>query len=144
MSWRLSASLSVVWAALAVLGCRQAPPTTPTAVPVITAIAITGLPTAFTVGASAQLAARVTFSDGASKDATNRVAWNSSDPSVATISSSGLLRIIGPGDSDITAAYEHAKATTRITATPRTYELAGFVHESAPTEDSASRRRGLK
>ena len=108
--------------------------------PSVTELTISGLPPALKVGQTAQLTASVTLSDGAKKDATSGVTWQSTEPTVATVSSTGLLTTTGAGEALLTATLQGVKGTAKLLvsklAPPLTpYEISGVVHESAPTEN---------
>jgi hypothetical protein len=72
----------------------------------------------------------VVLPDGTTKR-TDGAVWESSDASVMTISTGGILSVVGHGSADITAAaYQHA-ATAHLRVP---YVMTGIVHESVPTE----------
>ncbi len=75
------------------------------------------LPIAATVGDEVQLLASGKTGVGQEYSLTTRVTWNSSDPSVATVSASGLLRAVAPGTTQITATYG------RLTSPPLTVSV---------------------
>jgi hypothetical protein len=82
------------------------------------------------VGDSVQLIPSVTLAAGVTKLSGDAV-WTSSDEKVATVSSSGLLTVVGNGGADVVAtAYEHrASVHVRVPFT-----ITGVVHEGIPTE----------
>ncbi len=109
------------------------PPVSPPA-----SISISGVPPSPRVGESAQLTARITRQDGTTLDGTTQVAWLSSDVTVASISTAGLLTIATPGETDITATLQWIRAAAHVTVArpgPVLYDLDGIVHETAPTAD---------
>jgi hypothetical protein len=114
---------------------------TPTS-PVVAAVAITGVPSAMTVGQTAQLTASVTLTDGTRLDATGTASWQSSTPSVATVSTAGLLTVVGFGEADVVATVQTVRGTAHLSVTrpaaptPR-FDIAGVVHESVPTDSVA-------
>src|SRR5262245_21246199 len=130
MATRSRARALVNWIAVLVVAtsCTTSTPSVPAApaaVPVpIAALAIDGASTAVTIGKSRQLTAVVTLPDGAKKAA--EVAWKSSDETVATISSTGLLSAKNSGAVEVTASgYEHsASAPMRVR-----FRVVGAVHE---------------
>lgn len=75
-------------------------PTAPTA----DSIAVTG--TVPSVGQTSQLRAKVTLSNGTSQDVTAQATWSSSNTTVATVTTGGLLKVLQPGAADITATYQ--------------------------------------
>lgn len=56
-------------------------------------------------GQTQQLAARANFSDSTNSDVTNSATWNSSDTTIATVSSTGLVTAVSTGSVTITATY---------------------------------------
>lgn len=92
----------------AALACGE-PPTTPPAGPgpdpdpVVASVAVTSEAGALlAVGGSALLTARAADASGTTVPAT--LAWASSDPAVATISTTGRITAAAPGSVDITAS----------------------------------------
>jgi hypothetical protein len=81
------------------------------------AIQIGGGPdnTALTVGDTRQLQAMAQLDDGSSEDITSLVEWSSADPSVATVSSSGLVTATGPGTGRIRASYNGVTGESTFT-----------------------------
>ncbi|HJU75911.1 MAG TPA: Ig-like domain-containing protein [Gemmatimonadaceae bacterium] len=67
--------------------------------PVVNSVTVTSPNTAIIVGTTAQLAANVSVSGGAS----TAVTWSSSAPGVATVNASGLVTAVAPGNVTITA-----------------------------------------
>jgi RHS repeat-associated protein len=77
-------------------------------------------PTRF-VGEQAQLTATGTYTDGTTADLTTQVIWTSSNESVATITSSGLVTALTVGTSLITASFTNPSGPPPMTAsTPLT------------------------
>ena len=66
-------------------------------------------------GKTLQMSARGTYDDGSVKNLTTGVSWDSSDKSVATISTSGLVTAVAPGTSTITAFAETISGTATVT-----------------------------
>jgi trimeric autotransporter adhesin len=54
------------------------------------------------VGNTLRFSAFATYSDGSMLDITQKVTWNSSNTSIATVSSAGLVTCLATGDSKIT------------------------------------------
>jgi len=73
------------------------------------------------VGGSQQFKATGTFTDNSSQDLTSVVTWNSSDPSIASISnaagSQGLATALSGGTTSITATFGNINASTTMTVT---------------------------
>jgi hypothetical protein len=130
----------LVLVAVTLTACSAPTPTVPTAsiapLPTVVKITIAGLPTSVTYQESVQLTAMVTLADGAQKQ-TLDVAWQSSDPTVATVSRTGLLTLVGFGDADVTATFENLRASAHVAVSRPIvrYDISGVVHESAPTEN---------
>src|SRR5437879_4640503 len=105
------------FALLGLLACDDRTPSVPTPTPTlppVTAVAISGLPTSLTVGQAVQLQASVTLPDGSRLDATSEVAWQSSDASVARVSTAGLLTVAGAGEAEITVTLQNVRGTTHV------------------------------
>jgi Big-like domain-containing protein len=139
-------STGFVWPILAIslVACdyvTPSPPNVPTpTLPTVTTVTITGLPTTFTVGETAQLTASATLPDGTRLNATGQVTWQSSAISVVTVSATGLLTVVASGEADVTATLQTVRGVVHVVvAKPSplvpTYDITGVVHESAPTED---------
>jgi hypothetical protein len=89
------------------------------------------MPTTLAVGQSVQLIAMVVLPDGTRKQTTNAV-WASMDTSVATISSTGLLTVVGFGGTDVRATAYQQAATAHLRVP---FAIAGFVYERIPTAE---------
>ena len=78
----------------------------------------TALPNPFAMpsGQTVQLAASAIASGGA-QDLTTIATWTTSDPTVATVSPSGLVTAIGPGVASITVTYQGHVASIRVFVT---------------------------
>jgi uncharacterized protein YjdB len=66
-----------------------------------------------------QFAATGTFADGTTQDITSQVTWISSNTSVATVSSSGLVTAVAVGTSTITASAGSISGSTPLTVTAK-------------------------
>ena len=82
----------------------------------VVSLAVSGAATV-TAGTSHQLAATATMSDGTTKDVTGSVVWASSNPTIATITSSGLVAAIAAGTAQITATLGSVVGTFSLTVT---------------------------
>jgi hypothetical protein len=95
------------------------------------------------MGQSIQLTATATVADGTRLDVTSQVAWQSSEVTVAVVSSVGLLTVTGSGETDVTATLQNIRGTAHVVVTkaaplpPVRYDVSGVVHESPPTEGVA-------
>ena len=79
----------------------------------VTSVTIDGS-TSLSEGATSQLGAIARRSDGTTQTVTSSATWSSSDPTIATVSATGLLTALRPGTSDISVSY--ASQTARRTA----------------------------
>ncbi|MGP8080149.1 MAG: Ig-like domain-containing protein, partial [Dehalococcoidales bacterium] len=80
--------------------------TVPSSGPTISSIAVTRkIVSNLTVGYTQQFTATAISTDGSTADITSQATWASSDQSVATVSSTGVVTGIAPGQADITAFY---------------------------------------
>ncbi len=106
-------ALLFIGLALPIAGCTN---------PLVDSITVTPTSQSIAVGQSAQFTATGTFGHGAShptttSDITNSVAWTSSVPAVATISSSGVATGVSAGATTITASIQGYTGTTTASAT---------------------------
>jgi len=75
-----------------------------------------------------QLTATARLSDGTTPDVTSLAAWDSSNDSLATVSSSGLVRVGADGEVDIRAAYQGATDVWHLSrGSASRYPLVGLV-----------------
>jgi len=86
----------------------------------LSSIAVTPAKPSMPVGLAEQFTASGTYSDGTSHDITTQVTWQSSNPSVASINSSGLGTPITPGTATITATSGSISGNTTFTVTSAT------------------------
>ncbi len=91
---------------------------TVTGAPVLVSIAVTPANPSIVVGSQQQFAATGTYSDGSHQDLTNSATWSSSNPSVATINTSGLATGVSAGTTTIQAASGGIYGSTGLTVTP--------------------------
>jgi trimeric autotransporter adhesin len=64
-----------------------------------------------TVGSTQQFTAQALSTDGSITDVTSQATWSSSDQSVITVSSTGIVTGIGPGQASVTAYYSGVTST---------------------------------
>jgi uncharacterized protein YjdB len=69
-------------------------------------------------GATQQLAATGTYSDGTTADITGGVTWSTSSPAVATVSPAGVVTGVAQGSATVSAAQGAASGSTTVTVTP--------------------------
>src|ERR1700676_1488810 len=70
------------------------------------------------LGSSRQLQAMATLSDGTTQDMTGTVAWSSTDPNIATVSSGGLASAAQVGSTTILAQSNGLTGSAQITVVP--------------------------
>ena len=85
--------------------------------PALTAITITPADPHIPFGATQTLTATGTYEDGSTKDITNFVAWTSSNTSVATIDTNGVVNTFAKGTATITASRNGLNSQTSVTVT---------------------------
>jgi len=72
-------------------------------------------------GGTSQLRTSAVMSDGTIKNVTNEANYESSDPSIATVSDTGLVTGVGEGATTITAEYNNKRDTVKIEISPKLY-----------------------
>jgi hypothetical protein len=131
MSIRRFAAIAAGSCALLTFACgggsKPSTPTTPTtptpAAVTVTALDVTGPGCAAgvcsgTVGGTIQLNASARMSDGTTQGVTAQAQWNSSNPSIAAVSSSGVVTFKSSGDSDVVAVYQGKSSGQTIRLQP--------------------------
>jgi len=94
--------------------------------PSSSALTISGQVTATAIGQTFQLTATLARTGQSSRDVTAETSWASTESSVATVSASGLVTIVGIGLTRIVATYQSLSATREITAFPPAQDLKLF------------------
>ncbi len=94
--------------------------------PTITAISLTPQNSAVTVGKTLQLSATAAMSDGSKKDITSTATWTTSDATIGTINSSGLVSGIKIGVLSVGVNSGQAKATTLLNVTTKNFSKASL------------------
>jgi len=106
--------------AVGLTSCSSVFSTTPspsTVAPTLLSISLRPGPVAIAVGGEVQFSATGEYTDRLitfTKDLTSTVVWTSSDPSIAAISSSGLVTALHPGNTNIMAVAFGVKSETII------------------------------
>ncbi len=108
----LVASVSL-WTGCGGGSASSSPPTA-----ILQSITITPSSLSLAKGLGQPLQATGHFSDMTSQNLTTAVTWASSNPAVATISTSGQLNTSGTGTATITATFRAAQGSASITVTP--------------------------
>jgi hypothetical protein len=93
----------------------------PSTAPTISSIAVSrGVVTNLVTGDTQQFTAKAISTNGSVTDITSQATWSSSDQSVATVSSIGVVTGIAPGQTNITAFYAGVTGTgISLTVVPR-------------------------
>lgn len=124
---------SVLCCLLVLVGCGGGASQNTVAPPALSSIQITGQSANLIAGQSEQLKAMGTYSGGTTQDLTTSATWSSSDSSVATVSSGGMLSAKASGACSITAksgsvsgsfSLNVAPALVSIAVTPATVSIA--------------------
>jgi hypothetical protein len=115
---------------LLVVGCSKSSPTSPGGGSnggngngaTVTSLAITGA-LAVAEGATSQLTATATMSNGTTQDVSSQATWTSSNTDVATVSGTGLLTALMAGTTDINAVYSGRSARVTVTVSAARFRL---------------------
>ncbi|WP_193003613.1 beta strand repeat-containing protein [Aeromonas simiae] len=84
-----------------------------------------------TMGAQAKLTATAAFSDGSVQDVSGQVSWSSSDPTVASVSSQGLVTTQTKGNVTISATLQGVTHSASVTITDATVASLHVIPPSA-------------
>lgn len=93
--------------------CTSSESPTSTAQATVTALSINGA-SAIEVGKTSQLTLTARLSDGTTRNVTDAATWRSSDPAIATVSSTGVVRALLPSAVTITATYRGQTGTRTV------------------------------
>jgi hypothetical protein len=88
-------------------------------------------------GNTIQMVATARMSDGSSQTVTSSASWETTNPAIATISTSGLLTVLANGSVDVRAMYQGVlgSLTVPVTRAPdpnARYTLSGIAREVSP------------
>lgn len=104
----------------------------PPATPTLVGVTVSGLAA---ISSNAQMTASARYSDSSIRDVTSLASWESSAPSIATVSSTGAVTVVGTGDVELRATYQNVVGTMRVAVTktpsPATLVLTGVVRDSS-------------
>jgi len=89
-------------------------------VPIVASLALTPATSTLQIGATRQLAAIATYSDGTTVDVTAASTFVSANPAFVTISNGALLTGVAAGSSTLTASYAGQTATAQATTVAAT------------------------
>jgi uncharacterized protein YjdB len=99
----------------------------------LTSIAVTPAMPTLAMGATQQLSATGTYSDGSNKDLTAMVTWTSGTAANATVSTGGLVTGVAKGTSMITAAMGTIMGSTTVTVTQPPAIVSIALTPTSPT-----------
>jgi hypothetical protein len=106
--------IALALGALAAAACHRAdsPAAPSTAAPQVnaTAIAITGSTSIERPGATTELAATVTFSDGTTRDVTGDATWASTDNGIVAVAAPGLIKAVRYGPTQVWVTFRSGRA----------------------------------
>ena len=94
----------------------------------ITSIAVTPASLSLSIGATQQLVATATYSDGSHGNINSSAAWSSSDATVATVSTAGVATGVAEGAATIQAAVGSVIGSASITGTPSKFRFTGSLN----------------
>jgi hypothetical protein len=115
----LRRGLALFWIVLPLACSGTKPPTAPAVVVQSVQVAPVGNgATTLAPGETRQLFALATRSDGTTTDVTNASTWQSSAPSVATVSPTGLVTAAAEGSAEISATYNGTRGSVRTEIRP--------------------------
>src|SRR5215813_7255060 len=100
--------------------------------PVLTGMTV-GPTASIQTGTMLQMSAVGTFDDGSQKNLDSGVFWSSDTPTVAIVSTSGLVKGIAPGQATITGAHGTVNGSATVTVT-----LGGITSIQVTTADGLS------
>lgn len=105
------------------------PSPSPAPVPTVSSLTVTSAQTGATTH---QLQATARMSDGSTRDVTSAAQWDSSNPSLCAISTTGLLTAMHSGTVEVRARYENVTGSASVTLNVPIYSLNGMVSAAAP------------
>lgn len=88
----------------------------------LTSVTVTGA-SSVTLGQTEQLKAVANKSDGTQQDVTSQATWQSSDTSIASVSSTGVLSTIKTGSVTVTASYSGKSGSTPVSVKAKQFSL---------------------
>lgn len=142
LSERASVVAIAVLMAISAAACgsdRVGNPTQPTPTPTLVTVAGTA-----TGSEPFPLTATAAFSDGSSRDITMMASWESSNPQLATVSSTGVVTALGNGQVEFRATYQAVVGRLQLEVSvpppPPTYVLSGIVREAGTLRAIAGAR----
>jgi hypothetical protein len=101
-------------------------------VPNLTGVNVTPQAQTIQTGQTLQFTATAVYSNGNTVDVTSDAAWNSSNPAVGTISTTGLFTAISAGVANITATYQGYTGTATVAVATQVVPKIRINNASAP------------
>ncbi len=100
--------------------------------PTLISVTVTGT-LAILAGQTTQLSATANYAKGTTQDVTSQAAWTSVTPTIATVSSAGVVTGVAAGVAEIRATYQNVTGNLQVTVNRApSYSLSGLVTETAP------------
>ena len=85
---------------------------TPTTATTVSSVAVAGIVPL--IGSTAPFTCTVTLSDSSTQDCTNKATWVSTNPTVLTVSSAGVVTALAVGTSVVEASYQGVEGTINL------------------------------
>lgn len=104
--------------------------TTATTTTTVVSLAVSGSATLTGLQERSQMSAVITNSDGTTQDVTKNTIWQSSDPSVAVVTTNGVVTTVAPGSMHLSAAYQTENEGFDINVVPVTTTFTGPLQSS--------------
>jgi hypothetical protein len=134
---------AVAAATLLAAACSKDSPNAPSkSTPQVTGVSIDGS-TTLAEGATSQLNAVASQSDGTTQTVTTRATWTTSDPTVATVSATGLLTALRAGTADIAATFGSQTARRTAQVSRARYRLSLAVQSVTAIDTCDDVTQGL-
>lgn len=95
-------------------GGGSSSPSAPSRQPTVVAITVLGNLSMASAGQTSQLTASASFSNGTSQVVVAQVTWESSDPTVASVSATGLCTAVTFGQAEVRARYQGLVGTAQV------------------------------
>lgn len=138
MTLRLRVSVSsavgillIVMAACGGGGPSSSPSPTPTPTPSLQSVTVSlGTPSIY-AGGAVLCSATGNYSDGSTQNLTSSATWSSSNPTVATVSATGLATTFTEGTATISATFESIAGSALLTATHLIAQVTVVASDSA-------------
>lgn len=126
--------------ALVMTGCANSdtapsptPSPTPTPTPSSPTVSSIAINSARSSATTYQLQATASMSDGSTRDVTSAAQWDSSNPALCQISSTGLLTAMHSGDVQVRASFQNVTGSATLALNVPLFSLAGSVSDAPPS-----------